>query len=194
MTPWLVAAVIALAAGVLHPIPAPAAGPWKGRIVDAETGQPLAGAVVVFSWIEYTAGPAGWAGGEFHDAAEGVTGADGAFVIPARSTLTLLPWKKIAREVAIFKPGYGRWRFQGSDEWERLPPRTRTERYNAAWTQAEQDGVVIELPPLKTREARLDFYQRGGRTPPGVVPAGRIRRFIEADDAERAYLGLTGKR
>jgi len=49
-------------------------------------------------------------------------------------------------------------------------------------------GVVIELPPLKTREERLQFYQSFGRIP--SVPLDKMKRWKDAADVERAYLGL----
>ena len=42
---------------------AEAAGPWNARVVDAETGQPLEGVVVLAYWIKYTSSWGGWAGG-----------------------------------------------------------------------------------------------------------------------------------
>jgi hypothetical protein len=176
-------------AGVTAVAPAAMAeGPWRGQIVDAETAQPLHGVVVLFYWIKYTSTPAGWAGGDFHDAAEVVTGPDGRFVIPARWTFTLVPWNKVSREMVIFKPGYGRWRFRGSDQWERLPTETRAQRYEAARKQLGEEGVVIELPPLKTREARLNFYNSLRWS--GVVPAEAAIGMEEAKNRERLELGL----
>jgi hypothetical protein len=54
-----------------------------------------------------------------------------------------------------------------------------------------RDGAVIELPPLKTREERLNFYGGGGFSPPPhIIPRDRTRRFYEAEDLERTYLGF----
>lgn len=166
---------------------AEAAGPWKGQIVDAETGQPLEGVVVLMYWTTYTASFGGWAGGEFYDAEEAVTGPDGRLVIQARSIFTLVPWKKISRDLVIFKPGYGQWRFQGSQNW----PQDVYEHMalaKKAWEQFSGEGVAIELPPLKTREERLKF--NGILRWSGLVPAERTKRLEEAMKMERAYLGF----
>ena len=168
---------------------AEAAGPWNARVVDAETGQPLEGVVVLVYWIKYTSSWGGWAGGEFHDSEEVVTGTDGRFVIQARSTWTLLPWKKISGpEFVIFKPGYGQWRFQGYEAWRKLSLAEQDAQLETTWKQFTGDGVVIELPPLKTREERVKFYHTLSWAPD--VPAGRTRRLREAEDVERAYLGF----
>ena len=188
----LVLLLIVALAVLFGPRAAGAAGPWKAQIVDAETGQPLDGVVVLMYWIKYTGGPAGWAGGEFYDAEEVVTGQDGRFVVPSRWIFTLNPFKKVTREMVIFTPGYGRWRFRGAQEWEKLPREERDARYEEAARQFDGDGVVMELPPLKTREERLKFYDDPyGRTPtPALVPPERTRRLQEARDTERAYLGF----
>lgn len=166
---------------------AEAGGPWKGQIVDAETGQPLEGVVVLMHWTTYTSSVGGWAGGEFYDAEEVVTGPDGRFVIQARSTVALVPWKKISRDLVIFKPGYGQWRFQGEQNWPQ-----DIYQYKAlsrqAWEKFTGEGVVIELPPLKTREERLKFLSHVDWPPD--APMEKTRRIREAENRERAYLGL----
>lgn len=178
--------------GLLSPSLAAAAGLWKGRVVDAETGQPLEGVVVLAYWIKYTGGWGGWGGGEFYDSEEVVTGPDGRFVIQARSIWMLLWWKKIQGYFVMFKPGYGQWRYKGYEEWQKLPIWEREAREEAVrkWEETgeiEGDRVVIELPPLKTRADRLKFY---GGVSWSLVPLERTKRLRETLDEERAYLGL----
>lgn len=186
----LLVGALAATAAFLPPA-ATAGGPWRGQIVDAETGQPLEGVVVLFYWIKYTGSWAGWAGGEFHDSAEVVTDRDGRFVVPSRRTLTLVPWKKVARELVIFKPGYGPSRFRGATTWQQLPLEKRQAQYDEAWKQFEGDGVVIELPSLKTREERLSFLSTITWS---LVPLDRTTRLREALRGERTNLGLPAKK
>lgn len=179
--------------GILSPSPAPAAGPWKGQVVDAETGQPLEGVVVLAYWIKYTGGWGGWGGGDFYDAEEVVTGLDGWFVIQPRSTWTMLWWKKIQEYFVMFKPRYGQWRYKGYEEWQKLPIWEREAREEAVrkWEETGEikgDGVVIELPPLKTRGERLRFLDSVSWAP--VVPLDRTKHLQQIKDEERAYLGL----
>lgn len=168
-----------------------AEGPWKARVVDADGGQPLEGVVVLMYWIKYTSSWAGWAGGEYHDAEEVVTGPDGRLVVPGRWVFALLPWRKVAREMVIFKPGYGQWRFRGARDWDQLPAWESKAKVEEAWTLFAGEGVVLELPRLRTREERLQFFhtrlQRGGSP---LVPPERKRRLSEAEDVERSNLGL----
>lgn len=184
---------LGISVGIAFPRDAAAAGPWQAQIVDAETGQPLESVVVLAYWIKYTSSWGGWAGGEFFDAEEVVTGPDGRFVIPPRSTWTLLWWKEIRGYFVIFKPGYGQWRYKGYEEWQKLRIWERQAREEAArkWEETgeiESGEVVIELPPLRTRGERLRFLDSVSWAP--VVPLDRTKRIERVKDEERAYLGL----
>lgn len=167
---------------------AEAAGPWKAQVVDAETGQPLEGVVVLAVWYKRYTSPGGWAGGGYYASEEVGTGPDGRFVIQARATWTLSPFSIIeGPEFMIFKPGYGQWRFPGSQNW----PQDLYQRdvlVKQAWQQFTGEGAVIELPPLKTREERLKFLSHIYWPPD--APMEKTRRIREAEESERAYLGL----
>jgi hypothetical protein len=167
---------------------AEAAGPWKGQIVDAETSRPLEGVVVLAVWTKYTSSLGGWAAPRYWASQEVVTGPDGHLVIEAQSSFILGLFSKISGpEFTVFKPGYGQWRFRGSKEW----PRDIYEyeaRSKEAWKQFANEGAVIELPPLRTREERLRFLHMVDWSP--LVPWEKTRRIREAESTEREYLGL----
>src|SRR5438876_106840 len=101
-----VVAVIVLRLGGL----AEASGPWKGQVIDSETGQAIGGAVVLAAWWRRSPG-AMHEKRDFNDAIEVVTDSDGRFVIPSRQTFTLSPFTRIeGPDIKIFKGGYGQWR------------------------------------------------------------------------------------
>jgi hypothetical protein len=164
--------------GIVAAGPSHADGPWKGQIVDAQTGAPLEGVVVLAYWVKFTASVGGWAGGDFVDSEEAVTGSDGRFTISPHSTFTLLPWKKIKGVLVIRKPGYGQWAFRGGNP-----------SGESIWKRLERTEEIVELPRLGTREERLMFYERKGGVP-SYVPVERVPRLRQAIDAERLYLGL----
>jgi hypothetical protein len=181
---WLVALLVALPGATDR---ADAAGPWRAVIVDAETGKPVDGVVVLAYWMKYTGGPGGW-GAAYYAADETVTGVDGHFEIPARITFTWVPFFTQIRgpEFKIFKPGYGRWDIRAPEQpagRQRKPPSDLL----------AQDGAVIALPPLKTREERLTFTINSSPWPPSDVPFADAPRLYEALRRERAYLGLDGR-
>jgi hypothetical protein len=178
-----------LLALILSPPTVDALGPWKAQVVDAETRQPLPGVVVVVVWKKYLAfeGTAGVF--EYVDSIEEVTGGDGRFVIAERFFSN--PDRLIMKQpdFYLFKSGYGQWRFEGEEGWSKLDTAERKKRYEEAGRQFESKGAVIEMPPLKTRDERLKFYQSPWRLP-GIVPPEKIKRWTDAQQAEQKYLGL----
>lgn len=161
-----------------------AAGPWKAQVVDAETGQPLESVIVLAYWLRMTRGPGG-PSPSFYDAEEVVTGPNGRFTIASRWTFTLNPFTYIDEpEFKIFKPGYGAWVIRGwtgerPKEWEDL----------TVGEILAREGIVIELPRLKTRGERLKFHDTFIR-PTGLVPLERMRHLNDAWAEDRRYLGL----
>ncbi|MBI4522526.1 MAG: hypothetical protein HY695_01800 [Deltaproteobacteria bacterium] len=184
----LMSVVVGLLVGISFERP-DAAGPWKGQIVDAETGKPLEGVVVLAVWYRRYASLAGWAGGGYHDSEEVVTGADGRFVIQSRSIWSLIPFSKIeGPEFYIFKPGYSHWQFRGGEEWLKLDVIERDKRFKEAWEQFTGDGVMVELPPIKTQEKRKKYVLDA--EPSGEIPAVQMPRYLEVIDQERILLGF----
>lgn len=159
---------LALATGCAWFSNGEAAGPWKAQIVDAETGQPLEGVVVLASWIKYESSVGGWAGGKYYDSEEVVTGPDGRFVIQSRWSYTIPGITKVSGpEWVIFKPGYGQWRLRPG-----------------AKGFGEGEEAIIGLSALKTREERLKFHV----TRPTWVPPERMTRLTEALKKEDEFL------
>jgi hypothetical protein len=83
---------------------------YHGRVVEAETGRPLAGAVVVVVWLKDALIRMD-GGTTFHEAMEGLTDGDGRFFVPATSARTWNPFTFVRKEpeILIFKPMYGEW-------------------------------------------------------------------------------------
>ena len=78
-------------------------GPFKGRVVDQDTNEPIEGAVVFVEWhINHM-----MAGATFFDAKEVLTDKNGAFYIPANWSFN--PWRNFVMDskIIIFKAGYG---------------------------------------------------------------------------------------
>ena len=174
----------------------PGEGPWRGTIVDAETKQPLEGVVVFALWNERYGSIGGYAGGGYCDSEEVVTGADGRFTI-RRLKRSFNPFSIIqGPDFTIYKPGYGRWHFQGDGEWLTLRGDELNRSVNAVWQRFNSEAaVVIELTPLKTRDARMNFL-RAFSLPSMDTPANRFSKLLEAVNQEHGALGLQplGKR
>src|SRR5207253_4191106 len=103
---WLVVGWVAIGAvGLIAAAPASERwGPFRGQVVDLETGEPIPGAVALAVWwkirLSFVHGTR-----EFYDAREAVTGRDGAFEIPRLSGPLRILGVQPA-EIALFAPGY----------------------------------------------------------------------------------------
>jgi hypothetical protein len=168
---------------------AEAAGPWRGQVVDLETGQPLEGVVVVAVWEKVSPGVM-HPRRDFEDVDEVVTDSDGRFVIPARRVTTLNPFVNIeGPTLVMFKPGYGRWGFRGEYEWlKRYSMEEQDARIAKAREEFESTGAQFELPRLKTPEERRNFLSHVAS--PFSVPPARIPRLSVAIDEEELFLGI----
>jgi hypothetical protein len=180
----LVASLGALITLLAFAAAAHAGGPWRAQVVDAGTGQPLEGVIVVAYFTKFTSSPAGWVGGEFYAADEVVTDSNGRFEIPARMLWNplRLNFSRVFLEVVLLKPGYGSWR-------RRVPREQDPVWHEKALSEVfERDDVVLALPPL-SREERVEFIRRFSG-PSHLVPRARYPRLIATERAERHLLGL----
>ena len=182
-------AVTLLLVTLCFPVMSESAGPWKGKIVDKETGKPLEAVVVLARWEKrYTSFVGEMGGNEYYDSEEVVTDAEGRFVIAAKQTWTVNPFSEIyGPEFFIFKAGYGRWQFRDFDSWGLKDAIVSAGRTRAEWRRFTAEGAVLELPPVKTKEQRLEFV-RSMR--PHGVPSDRMMKYLDALNQERVTLGL----
>ena len=148
-------------------------GPYRGRVVDAETKQPLAGAAVLAVWR--WGGPGlGHPSEGFHDALEVLTDANGEFVVPRKTHFIILGVVEEA-DFAIYFPGYGP--FLGYQVQPKGP----------ALDSAFRDHTVVELPRLKTYEERLRLA--GKPLHASGVPNEKMPNLIRLINQERRALG-----
>jgi hypothetical protein len=157
-------------------------GPFRGRIVDAETGQPIQGAVVLMIWYELVYAVV-QTNMEFYDAKEAVSGPDGTFEIP-RLSPPFFTFRIYRPSWTLFAPGY---------EFHRqvVTPQTG---------QALVAPTVIEMRRLKTREERLKnlpsipgaFYSAdpSGGALRKIAPREKIANFLRVLNEEETALGL----
>ena len=168
----LLAALLLL---LLLPGPAPAEekwGPFRGRVVDGETGQGIAEAVILAIWLELWSSPIE-THTRFYDAKEVLTRPDGTFELP-RLTPPFFRFRIMEPEFRVFAPGYAEHR------WVITPP---TGEPLIAPT-------AIEMRKLKTREERLETLRRADGA---SVPENKRCHLTKAVNRERKALGLEGQ-
>jgi hypothetical protein len=126
-------------------------GSYRGRIVDADTGEPLEGVVVLGTW--YTELPT-LAGSvqRYYDAREAVTDERGEFVIAGQGVRVVSNLRPM--RPTIFKAGYEYIEVYWDSLWE-----SRGRRMNVTW-----DG---DMPIIPLRKLTIDD-EEGKRLP---VPA-----------------------
>lgn len=143
---------------------------FNGKVIDAETKEPIEGAVVVAIYKKYPiiSGPGG--GSEsIMDIKEILTNAKGEFYFPSYTTL-IQPFSiEGSATFIIFKPGYGSF-----PNYHVSPPKVGVnpeeflsrgrigEEGEIEWkgigTKTKVTFGIVELPPLKTKEERRQVH------------------------------------
>jgi hypothetical protein len=164
------------------------AGAYHGKVIDADTSEPLSGAVVVVSWMKRPIvtmdGPV-----YFHDAKEALTDAQGFFSIDYRRRIDLNPFTCVERPmVIVFKPGY-----------EPLAPGSPATKPFGSFDQLRREllhGTVVKLPRLRPEQADWRKHPAGLVTDLGDVglggntPRQRIPNLLRLIEIQRRRLGL----
>jgi len=169
--------------GLSHP--AFAGGPYKGRVIDSETKQPIEGAVVLAVWVRWI--PAFIRSVEtFWDAQEVITDQYGRFEIGKKTPTNLLPGARVdGPRLTVFFPGYGF--FPG---YHTSPPLTAS-GVKGLLRKMEHERLTIELPLLTTKKERLDVISWA--YPSLDIPPERMPNLIRLINTERRALGLPPK-
>ena len=169
---------------IFFTIPAFAAGPWKGQIIDIETKEPLEGTVILAVWDRNYRTPTGGSS-YFYEAKEVLTDKEGRFEIPSYTPINLLPLISYMRGplFTIFKPGYGSLTMV----LDKYLTGVSTEVYEMELSgkMYRLSTGLIELPPLKTREERRKVF-------PGLLmyDEANTKNYIRLLNIEAIEIGL----
>jgi hypothetical protein len=157
----------------------PAIGPWRGKVVEAGTMQPIEGAVVVAVWHKQSFGGPGGPNEGFLDAAETLTDKEGNFEIQPRRYLIipLIRESSSRPDFTIYKPGYGYF------PNERVAPKEAITQFFL------NERTVVELPKWTDKKQRLKTL---GYIRPPLVPDLYIPQLKNLINIERKNLGLRG--
>ncbi len=149
---------------------------YRGQVIDAETKEPLVGAVVLAIWYREAPGLGGHGPAEdYHDALEVLTDAQGEFTVPAKTHLTAIG-KIREPELVIYYPGYG--------YYNGFQVRPTDKEIIAAY---KQRFFHVELRKLKTREEKL----RNLDARPARVPIEKMLNLTKLLNVEATSLGLS---
>ena len=152
--------------------------PFEGRVIDADTKQPIEGAAVLAVYDRCLPSIQGSISFSI-DAQETLTDKYGEFKIPeAKMWFGGKPRSPQEQKLTIFKPGYGV-----------LPghKRSRAIGVNKSWPPPKK-YIVYELPKLKTwEERRLNLPGRPN------IPDEKMNIFTSFLNEERTSLGYSTK-
>lgn len=163
-----------------------AGGPWKGRVIDIGTKEPLENVVVVVIWERVWRTPAGPSGATYR-VIEVITDKDGRFEVPAYTPINLLPVLTYFEppRFIIYKPGYGSLKMALGDY---LTGGNEKAPYlgNMIFYEIKVSHGVIELQALKTKEDRLKTIPSG----PGDLRSKDLPLLYNAVNDEYRQFGL----
>jgi hypothetical protein len=148
-------------------------GPYEGRILEADTGKPIEGAVVLAVWYKERPTVAG-AMSTYYDARETVTDKNGNFSVPGMG-LEILSSVAVP-SILVFKAGY---EYMGLWAWQAFK--------NAAKVRWEGEKAVIPIRKL-TMEERMK--KSGPPSPPDEAPLGKVRLMLREINRERVEQGF----
>lgn len=168
--------LLVLTSGCCYPIRYD--GPYKGKVVDAETGRPIKGVVVLGVWYREKVTVAGGVG-SYYDADETVTDKDGDFEIKGKGLRILTNIAPM--HVLIFKAGY---QYIGEGLWDSLNLDGGLMLKKVAW---QGDRAIIPLKSLTVEE------RKKGDNPPSrpSIPDDKMKLLTDEINKERIAFGLT---
>jgi len=152
-------------------------GPYRARVVDAQTKAPLVDAVVVALWRRDHVHPFHLVS-ENYTVREAVTDSDGRFVLNAKDVEESAPRRTYHPEFLIFLPGYG------SYPAHQISPRGFTGGI------FEGAGTLVELPRLEGREERRIHLRSISPSSFSEEPFKAIPELMRRVNHERSVVGL----
>lgn len=157
-------------------------GPYMGKVVEKETGEPIEGAVVFmkfYSRLPTPGGPVGY----YADAAETLTDEQGEFVIPSQRIWAFRPLSSWDQQpsIIIFKPVYG--------AFPRHPDTTISPEKATLGKPSQQ--IVVKLPKLHSKEERLRNLGYASLDDALKIPCEKQRVYLKLYNLENSDLGLS---
>jgi len=162
-------------------------GPYRGKVIDLETGEPIEGAVVAGVWV------LDFGFRMVCDAKEVLTNRSGEFTLPKAWCFDPSPFGGIGGKIIVFKPGYlgypplgatpeereSRWPGFESQEFFRDKNKYNIIRLGRPKTRWERENTLSDA-----RGVLSFFYE------PVEEPAKKLPILLKMMDEEKRNLGL----
>ena len=147
-------------------------GPYHGKVVDAQTREPIEGVVVLGTWSVQHVNVAGGYH-TYYDARETVTDKNGEFLIPGQGLRVMSGLEKMS--VLIFKSGYQNI---GSLAWDSIKIAYKDE---IKW---EGEMPIFPIKKLTMEERKKRLFGKES------VPDEKQLLLIRELNRERVFIGL----
>jgi len=151
-------------------------GPYEGKVIDADTGEPIEGVVILGVWYTSQFSPAGGVS-NFYDARETMTDKNGEFSIPGMGLRVLSNLQPM--DALIFKAGY---EYIGLGPWESLK-KAMFLKEKIKW---EGDKPIIPLRKLTMEERK----KQGDPDYPSEASKEKIKFMLNEVNKDRTERGL----
>jgi hypothetical protein len=160
--------------------------PFKGKVIDAETKEPIEGTVIVAIYkVRYSRIIESDKASE--DAVEVLTSKNGEFYIPPHLYISLKPFASGAEsEFIIYKPGYTAFPGRAYNYFHKYFPDSPLRVSTPELAEIFKKGVTVELLKLKTKEERI-------RNIPGAIDdmgSWKLPKLFKAINEEDKRFGL----
>lgn len=159
-------------------------GPYRGRVVELETGEPIEGAVVAARWMIVTFINLE----KICDAQETITDKNGEFELPKGWCWSNIFAKMYKPYVVIFKPGYLGYPPLGYNQEQR---KTYMPDFTGDEFKDEKQFYIIKLGRPKTREERIHTLDSAD-FPIDDEVVKKLPNLIQFINDERKNLGFKG--
>jgi hypothetical protein len=148
-------------------------GPYEGKVIDVETGEPIEGVVILGIWSREIISPGG-ATHNFYDAQETVTDKHGDFRIEGMGLKILS--NVTPMDVLIFKTGYE----YESGSWSSLKKYAKKIKW-------EGSKAIISLKKLKMEDRK----RQGSPDFSSKIPGNKMKLMLAEINKDRIERGLT---
>ena len=162
--------------GIFFPLPYRSLAPFKGKVVDADTKEPIEGAVVLAAYYFTSYGIAG-SNSSVEDVQETMADRNGEFELPRTRRWFVLHRGYPEGTLEIFKPGYATL----------LHKQSKAVGDNKSWPTPDK-YIVYELPKLKTDAERKENVLSTHIF--DEIPFKKRKLYIQALNEERKKLGM----
>lgn len=161
-------------------------GPYRGKVVELDTGTPIEGAVVAAEWSIEEVPHAQ----RRCDAKETLTDSNGEFVLP-KGTCTSQPFAELSKPiVVVFKPGYLGYPPLGFNQKER---KAYMPNFTGQEFKDSRQNCLIELGKPSTRREKELIFSHASSLLHDETAMRKLPNLLRLVNEEGMALGL-GKR